>query len=103
MKIKSKLFTTPFFIWANYKIQPEEGHYFALSYLSSKVMEVAGIPKTPYMKFLDEMKKHVPLLTSFRFGDSSGKWHSPDEKTNMTQYLNEYFQVQYYMINDRKK
>jgi len=100
LQVKSKLLTTPFFIWTNYKTKPEEGHYFALSYLSSKLMEVAGIPKTPYMKFLDEMKSHIPLLNPFCYADKPGKWHSPDEKTDLTPYLEKYFQVQYYMIND---
>jgi len=66
-------------------------------------MEVAGLPKTPYMKFLDEMKKHVPLLTPFCYADSKGTWYASDKKTDVTPYLDKYFQVQYYMINDRKK
>jgi len=40
LETRVKLQSPPFFIWANYKIKEEDNQYFALSYLSSKVMEV---------------------------------------------------------------
>jgi len=96
---KSKVFVTPYFIWANYDIKEEEAN-FSLSYLSSKLWEVAGFPKTEYMNFRDDIKKQIPMITPFTYMDSSKKWHWRTEKTPASKYLDEYARVQYYMTND---
>lgn len=101
MEKRVLLHITPYLIWANYPIE-EATENMSLSYLSSKVMEVAGFPKTVYMNFLDDTKKHIPMLTSFSYMDSNGVWHSRDEVTESTPYLERYWMVQQHMKNGRK-
>ena len=99
---KSLVFMTPFFIWANYDINEEQSN-FSLSYLSSKLWEVAGFPKTPYMKFRDDIKKEVPMLNPFTYMDPSKKWHWRTEVTPTSKYIDKYGRVQYYMTHDYKQ
>jgi len=91
---------TPFFIWANFDIQEEVGNY-SLSYLSTKLMDILGFPKTAYMNFLEDTRKHLPIITPFAFVDADGNW----QKRSITQndYLDRYYKVQYYMINSQRK
>ena len=93
---------TPYFIWANYPIK-EEKENIALSYLSSKVMEVAGLPKSAYMNFLMDTKKHVPMITYFAYMDPKEVWHYRSEKTEASEYLDRYRLVQHYMMTDNKR
>jgi len=91
---------TPFFIWANYDIQEEVGNY-TLSYLSTKLMDILGFPKTAYMNFLDDTRKHLPVITPFAFVDENGNWQKRSRTQN--DYLDRYYKVQYYMINRQRK
>jgi len=93
---------TPYFIWANYPIK-QQREDISLTYLSSKVMEIAGLPKTAYMKFLDDTKKHVPMITPFSYMDSNKKWYWRKNKTAASAYIDRYIKVQQYMIFDSKK
>jgi len=55
------LHTTPYLIWANFPIGHEIEN-MSLSYLSSKVMKIAGLPKTAYQNFLNDTKQYIPWL-----------------------------------------
>jgi len=102
IEARTKTHMTPFFIWANYPIKSEQAN-LSLSFLSSKVMEVAGFPRTKYMNFLEDTKKHVPLLTPFTYMDDKGVLHWRENVTDATPYLERWEKVQYYMIHDYKK
>jgi len=93
---------TPYFVWANYPIKSKREN-IALSYLSSKVMEIAGLPKTAYMNFLDDTKKMVPMMTNFAYLGPDHVWYWRDNKTESSAYLDRYWKVQQYMINDRTR
>ena len=99
---RTLLQTTPYFIWTNYPSESQQEN-MSLSYLSSKVFDVAGFPRTTYMNFLEDTKKHLPMLNPFGYKDSKGVWHSRQIETKDSRYLKDYFMVQHYMINDYKK
>ena len=75
----------------------------SLSYLSSKLMEVAGLPKTAYMNFLQDTEKHLPMLNPYAYMGTDKVWHTREETTNASTYLNRYWTVQHYMMFDRPK
>ena len=102
LKAKSKMYMTPYFIWANYPIKSGEEN-ISLSFLSTKVMEVAGIPLTPYKNFLNYIKEHVPIITPVSYMDSKGNWHWRDEVTDATPYIDQYRMVQEFMVNDYQR
>jgi len=100
LRLKSLMHMTPFFIWANYDIPEEENVNTTVSYLSGIVMDVAGFPRTAYQNFLQDTRKHIPIITPFSFSDGK-KWYSRGDTGNLSQYLTRYSYLQYYMINDR--
>ena len=70
-------YRTPLVIWANYDIN-EGGRYndrfdnISVNFLSSVLMEVAGIPMSGYQKFLADMQKVIPSFTSHGYFDNDG-------------------------------
>jgi len=94
---------TPYFIWANYDI-PSETMNSSLCYMSGKLMEVAGFPRTTYMNFLQDMKKHIPRLNPFVIMDEKGNWHSRGDNDDVNmEYLSIFHDVEYYMITEYRK
>ena len=70
-------YRTPLVIWANYDIN-KDGKYnemfenISVNYLSAVVMDIAGIPMTGYQKFLSDMHKVIPTITSHGYFDREG-------------------------------
>lgn len=54
-----ELFTVPFFIWTNYDSETQTDVHTSLNYLSTMVLDKAGLPLTPYHKFLEDLQTKV--------------------------------------------
>ena len=93
-----KKYITPFIIWANYDI--DEKKYsnitdISVNYLASLVLDVAGLQKTPYLSFLDNLRKDIPIITGNGYMDKTGNYHDFDEKNQYTKLINNYYSLQY--------
>ena len=58
------LFSVPFFIWTNYETEEGEIPRTSLNFLSTLVLERAGIELSPYQKFLSDLMDVVPAINS---------------------------------------
>jgi len=96
-----KLHSTPFFIWTNYKSKTELNQYFGLNYLSTKVMEMAEMPKSQYMKFHDSIKDQLVCLARYGYCGPNGAYYPGRPESNLTGIIKEYHIVQHYMVNNR--
>ncbi len=94
----ANLHQTPFFIWANYDIEEQEGVEISLNYLSNKLIEVCEMPKTDFQQYLDTVMAEVPSISAFGYKGSDGKWYRTGEKSKFSDKLNEYNIVQYYRM-----
>lgn len=94
----ARLHQTPFFIWANYDIEEQDGVEISLNYLSNKLIEVCGMPKTDFQQYLDTVMAEVPSISAFGYKGSDGKWYRAGEKSKYSDKLNEYNIVQYYRM-----
>lgn len=56
------LYKVPFFIWANYDISEEESVNTSINYLSSKMLDVAGMEMNGYQKFLLKASTVIPEM-----------------------------------------
>lgn len=97
-KVIEKKYITPFIIWANYDI--DEKKYsditdISVNYLASLVLDVAGLQKTPYLSFLDNLRKEIPIITGNGYMDKNGTYHDFDEKNQYTKLINNYYSLQY--------
>lgn len=90
-------FKTPFWIWANYDIEEKEDVEISLNYLAGLLFETAGLPKSPYMQYISEIREQYPVLTANGFRDKEGAIHTLDE---LPDKLKEYEKVQYYYMYD---
>ena len=116
-----KMYTTDFFIWANYPIEnPTNIENISLNYLSTLVMQVAGIPLTNYQRYLTEMYEIYPVITTLGISDRNGKYVGGPELIMGTDLWNYYSVLEYnevfgdkdrvadffdfpvYMLDDRK-
>lgn len=68
------MYMTDFVVWANYSFVAPEISDISLNYLSTLVMQVAGIPLTEYQLFLTEMYQMYPVLTTMGLYDSDGRY-----------------------------
>ncbi|NLT12320.1 MAG: LTA synthase family protein [Clostridiaceae bacterium] len=67
-----KLYATEYFIWANYDIEEVENKDLSLNYLSTMVLDVAGIDMPLYNIYLKEMMAAFPIVTPMGIFDKDG-------------------------------
>lgn len=96
-------YVTPFFIWANYDIPDNDSVFTSVNFLSGIVSEIAGIPTTPYQKFLMETQLEIPVLNVNAYQDKSGEWHFYSAEEPEHKLLQDYLKIQYNNIFDSKK
>ncbi len=94
-------FTVPFRIWANYDIEEQDMGLISANYLSSILMENAGIEMPEYNEFLLKLREHIPAMNVNGYMGSDGKYYEYTEKTKYTDYINDYKNYQYNHLFDR--
>ena len=57
----------PFFIWANYDIEEKEIPCSSINYLSTYVLDAAGIPLPPYQQFLKDTESLIPAINAYGY------------------------------------
>lgn len=93
---------TPFFIWANYDIEERTVERLSSNYLSSLVLETAGIKLTEYNKYLLNLAKTLPVIDTVGYVDSEGNHYKWSDTSPYNQILDDYERVQYNNIFDQQ-
>ncbi len=90
-------YTVPFFIWANYDIEEQEVSLTSLNYLSTYVMEVAGLQKSAYQEFLSDVMEVIPAINSQGYYSlANGCFMDVDDaEGEEAEMLLKYWQIQY--------
>ncbi|MDO4556190.1 MAG: LTA synthase family protein [Lachnospiraceae bacterium] len=92
----SRMYSTPFFIWANYDIPEEEIDGISANYLSSYLLKTLGLPMTGYNKYLMDLYEKLPVVSQICYKDSEGNTYDPeDENFPYEEELEEYHVLQY--------
>ncbi len=103
IEFKRNRYITPYLIWSNYELNDdlEAPSEVSLNYLGGIVLDLAGIPLTPFQIWQKELIKEYPTINAFSYTDASGKLNSAAgiQKIPM---LNMLSQIQYNLIFDRK-
>ena len=99
-----RLFSVPFFIWTNYPTQEDTVPRTSLNFLGTMVLERAGIPLTPYYRFLKELQEHIPAINARGyFSLSKGKYrHVEDAEGEEKEWLDKYNMLEYNSMFDKK-
>lgn len=96
----SSRYQVPFFIWTNYDIEEQQHVDISANYLSSYVLEHAGIPLTAYDDFLLEMRKSYPVLTAKEYWDADGNVLNLEEEKPSA--ISSYENIQYNCLFDKE-
>ena len=84
-----KRYQVPFFIWANYDIREDEIEQTSINYLSTIMMETAGMKLTAYQKFLLDMYQYVPCISANGYYDYEGNlhdWSESDDERDLREW-----------------
>lgn len=95
MEQLQKRYTVPFFIWANYDIAEATYDQISLNYLSTLVLQTAGLEMTPYHQYLAQLQQQVPMINTLGYTDKTGQYHEFTEETAEQQWIEDYKTVQY--------
>ena len=95
----SSRYEVPFFIWTNYDIEEQENVDISANYLSSYVLENAGIPLTAYDDFLLEMRQSYPVLTAKEYWDADGNVMQWEDE--IPSAISSYENIQYNCLFDK--
>ena len=90
-----KLYMTDYFVWANYPVSMPDIERVSLNYLSTIVMQVAGIPLTEYQLFLTNMYGEYPVLTTAGIRDMNGNYLGGTEILEGVDIWNYYTVLEY--------
>ena len=95
-----KLYMTDFFIWANYDAPMPDVSNVSLNYLSTMVMQTAGIPLTEYQLFLSQMYMTYPVVTTVGIADHDGNYIGGTDIVTETDIWNYYNVLEYNNVFD---
>lgn len=91
---------TPFYIWANYDIEEKQIDKLSSNYLSSYVLDIAGVKLTEYNKYLLKLSETLPVIDTVGYIDANDNYFKWSDKSEYTQLLSEYEKIQYNNIFD---
>lgn len=75
---QQRQFQSRYFIWANYDIPESDGEMLSANYLSSVLLSLTGLEKTPYNEFLLHQREQIPAMNAFGYLGTDGKQHEWD-------------------------
>ncbi|MCD8012632.1 MAG: LTA synthase family protein [Lachnospiraceae bacterium] len=95
-------YRVPFVIWANFDIDSSYYDGISVNYLSSILLEAAGVPLTDYQTYLSELMETLPIINANAYRDSSGTFYAWDTDDTYDDILNEYQMLAYNHLVDTK-
>ncbi|MGI5958792.1 MAG: LTA synthase family protein [Massiliimalia sp.] len=96
-----KRYMTPYVLWANYDI-PEAEMDIGSQYLSTLLMDMAGVPLPDYNRFLKEMHETIPVFCRYGYYDQEGNLYSLEDENEYSELINNYQILQYNNMFDSK-
>ena len=90
-----KMYITNYFIWTNYDIPEKEVPAISLNFLSTLVMQVAGLPMTEYQMYLSDLYELYPVVTTMGICDKDGNYIAPKVENLNVDMWNYYSVLEY--------
>lgn len=98
-----KLYRTPFLLWANYDIPEREVNAISANYLSTLLLQTAGIPLPDYNQFLSGLYQEYPVISSMAVIDSAGKIYNSVSIAPDSASLGDYWKLSYNNLFDKSQ
>lgn len=100
-KQQATWYATPYVIWANYDIEEKEVDMSA-NYLSSYVMNIAGLNLTGYNKYLLKLQETLPVISAVCYMDKDGNVYANDAESQYSELIKQYQMIQYNELFDEE-
>lgn len=94
-------YRVPFMMWSNYGLEHRYYDGISVNYLSSILMENAGIPLTGYQTFLKNLMETLPVINANVYRDADGNFYNYEDDA-YSEELNDYQMLQYNHLVDKK-
>lgn len=95
--------STPLVIWSNYGLETEDIGYISLNYVVPKLMDVIGMPLSPFYQYQMELIEKVPIIISSNtFYDSNLALAPYDKNSELTKSVHNYFSMCFGHVKERK-
>ncbi len=95
-----QLYNTPFVIWANYDIPEDQIDRISANYLSTLLMQIAGIELPDYNIFLSNLYQQYPVITSMGIYDAQGNYYPSVSDVPNNEALLQYSVLEYNNLFD---
>ena len=97
-----QLHTVPFLIWKNYEQEAEELPLTSINYLSTLLLESAGLEMPAYYRFLSEAMQAVPSLSGAGIVEDGRYLRVSDATGEAAEVLRDYEWLQYANLFDKE-
>lgn len=94
-------YTTPFVIWANYDIPEATLNHISANYLSTLVLQTAGLPLTQYNRYLASLYQKLPIINTVGYVDADNNYYTHSENSKYDDLLYRYHCLVYNSLIDR--
>ena len=94
-------YRVPFVMWSNYGLEHKYYDGISVNYLSSILMENAGIPLTGYQTFLKKLMETLPVINANVYRDADGNFYNYEDDA-YSEELKDYQMLQYNHLVDKK-
>lgn len=88
--------SVPYLIWANFPIEGESGSTVGMNGLVPILLDKAGVNMMPYYRYILQLAKEVPILTSYGgYMDIRGNIYTYEDDTGYSANIKNYFLLEY--------
>lgn len=94
-------YRVPFVMWSNYGLEHKYYDGISVNYLSSILMENAGIPLTGYQTFLKKLMETLPVINANVYRDADGNFYNYEDDA-YSEERKDYQMLQYNHLVDKK-
>ena len=93
-------YTTPFIIWANYDIPEATVEKMSANYLSTLVLQVAGLELPKYNKYLAALYQKLPVINTVGYIDRNNNYYAQSDSSDYDDLLYQYNCIEYNNLID---
>jgi hypothetical protein len=93
-------YITRFILWANYDIPEGWIDEISMNYLSTLLLQVAGIEMPEYNQYLADLYTQLPVITAMGCRDAEGNFFQADQANPVSDLIKDYRKVAYNNLAD---
>lgn len=97
---QQKRYITRFILWANYDIPEGWVDQISMNYLSTLLLQIAGLDMPDYNAYLADLYTKLPVITAMGCRDAEGNFFQADQKNALWELVQDYRKVAYNNLAD---